>query len=352
MLERRTLRALSYGATAVGALLAFIAAGDVVPQSPGAPPPSPSAIKATLESARAQLVDHLADVKTRTSSATDLVSRLNADIAAVTAASEPDALQSIALVAQLDESLSTQLVSGSYLPAPQHGAGSVLFLASADKTMQPMAVYVPSTYNAKRAAPLIIMLHGQGQTESELLATAYLQRLADESGAIFAVPYARGDDETSPTAASDVDDAASWLMKTYTIDPRQVYLSGYSLGGIAIFLIAPVRPNQWNALLSIAGTLTNQDKDSAARALRGKSIFFVAGENDPYIKAQYVHAASEFLAAGGANSHYYEQPNGMHSLVSLQPAAQQAWRAMFTEVRNVAPNPSVAAATPMPSRRY
>jgi len=131
-----------------------------------------------------------------------------------------------------------------------------------------------------------------------------------------------------------------------------VYFSGVSLGGVVLFKVAPLHPEHWSALLSIAGTLTNDDKDSVVRAMRGKPVFLVIGADDPFIKAEHARGAADYLAANGVESRFYEQPQGVHSLRSLQPSVERAWRDMFAGVRNVAPDSGVTTPGPMASRRF
>ncbi len=354
-------RSSSFAAAALALALLTAAANpasNATPPAPGnaqalATSAPPADVRARVSAARTLLVANFANVKARTGSAGELIARLDADLSAFSANSTDRNTEfDTTLVAQLDASLVEQLVSGAYQPpAGVRGAAALVFASSADKTMQPLAVYVPPSYNPNKAAPLIIMLHGQGQTENELLATPWLRALAQEMGAIFAAPYARGDDEADASGMSDVYDALALLSSAYNIDRRRIYLAGFSLGGIALFMVAPVHGEYWSALLSVAGTLTNDDKDNVARAMRGKAVFLVAGSDDTLIKAQYVHGAANYLAANGVESRYYEQPQGVHSLSSLQPAVERAWRDMFSGVRDVAPEIDVPTPSPRPTLR-
>ena len=50
--------------------------------------------------------------------------------------------------------------------------------------MQPVAVYVPSTYVPGRKAPLVVFLHGHPQSESSLISPPYIAELAERSGCL------------------------------------------------------------------------------------------------------------------------------------------------------------------------
>ena len=79
--------------------------------------------------------------------------------------------QTLQRIATLDLSLATQLIDRSYAAmASVRGLGEVLVRSSQDRTMQPVAVYVPSGYAPARPTPLIVLLHGHPQSETQLLA--------------------------------------------------------------------------------------------------------------------------------------------------------------------------------------
>ncbi len=347
MTSRSIATALSFAAAATAFIALVAATGS---------PDQRQTLRTGLESVRTLLVEHFADVQARTGLASALVARVDADLSQVlqidSAAVSGD-WDVLALTAQLDESLVTQAVSGKYHDAGGvRGAASFLFDTSADRTMQPLAVYVPAPYEPHKAAPLIIMLHGQGQTETELLAVPWLRELADQTGAIFAVPWARGDQAFDATTSSDIYDALKVLESAYNVDQRRVYLAGVSWGGMSVFLVGPRHPERWSALLSIAGTLTNDDKQSVVDAMKGKQIFLVIGSDDQIIKAAYVRGAAAYLVAHGVEGRYYEQPNGEHSLASLRPVVERAWRDMFSGVRLVSPDVEVPSPHPAASQRY
>jgi len=283
------------------------------------------------------------------------MARLDADLSAVSlldASTPADTKDAVMVASTLDASLVEQLVSGIYVnPADVHGAGELLVQSSVDKTMQPLALYVPASTPDARGAPLIMMLPGQGETESQLVAVSFMRALAERTGAIFAASAARGDSTFDGVGGQDVYDALAMLSASLHIDGRRIYLSGVSLGGFGMFVVAPQHPDRWKALMAIASSLTNDDKTAVARAFVGKQIFLIVGSDDPVIKAQYVRGATAYLNDNGVEASYYEQPRGVHSLQSLQPAVERAWRDMFSGVRNVAPGFDLPSPVPTGSTR-
>jgi predicted peptidase len=190
------------------------------------------------------------------------------------------------------------------------------------------------------------MLPGQGQTETQLIATPFLRALADETGSIFAVLSPHVTDSISAAGGADVYSALDALQTSLRVDRRRLYLAGYSAGAFGAFMIVPERPQTWTAMLSIAGTLTNQDKTGVVTAMAGKQVFMVVGSDDAEVNSSYVRAAIAYLKGNGVEARYDEQPHGTHSLQTLQPAVERAWRAMLSDVRNVAPTFDVPSPEP------
>lgn len=335
---------------------AIVAAAGVLLTATGAPQYDRQALQTQLAKSRSQVISAYARIATETGAADALVARLDEDQTAVTLVDTSDAAaaERLWLRVGLDISLADQLTSSPSAPSSTalHGAQMRLFQSSADRTLQPVAVYVPQNANLDRPSALVLMLHGQGQTETDFLADPLLRQLADESGAILAVPWARGDRPADATTTADVYDALSSLVTNLKIDTRRVYLAGFSLGGFEVFMIAPHAANRWAGVLSVGGSLTNDDKDSFMRAMQGKPVFLVIGSDDPLVKAQYVKGASGYLSANGVDSHYYEERGGVHSLVSLLPSVQRAWNDMLAGVHFNTPEPDAPSPLPTPSLRY
>jgi predicted esterase len=327
---------------AIAALLLLALLYAASPQPHGQPPsPTPSPdLREQLQEARAALAERAHDVRVRGVSIALLMSRLDADLSALGAPSThtPDPDQAgIELAARLDVSLVNQLLGGASLPPTTVGASEMLVASGSGGAVQPLALYVAPSYERARSAPLIIMLPGQGQSETQLIATPFLRALADETGAILAVLSPQVTDSLSDAGGADAYQALDALQASLRVDRRRLYLGGYSAGAFGVFMIAPERPQTWTALLSIAGTLTNQDKTAVVTAMSGKQVFMVVGSDDAEVNAAYVRAAIAYLRGNGVEARYDEQPHGTHSLQSLQPAVERAWRAMFSGVRNVAP---------------
>jgi dienelactone hydrolase len=235
----------------------------------------------------------------------------------------------VARTAQLDLSLATQLLRGAYdSMGAIRGLGEALVRSPSDGTMQPVAVYVPSSYSPAHAAPLIVLLHGRPQSETQVLAPPYIAQLAERSGAIVVAPWGRGYYDFRG-ATADVYDALDAATRAFTIDPRKRYLAGYSMGGFSVFEVAPARPQAWAAVMSIAGALLGTDSQRVVATMRRTPFYVLTGSADDSIPTRYPTATAAFLQAAGMDVSFYSQPGGIHRLVTLLPILTEAWDDML-----------------------
>jgi poly(3-hydroxybutyrate) depolymerase len=334
---------------AASAAVAVIAAAALCADA-NPPAQNVATLRAQLNDALARAVAHYARIAAQSGFADQLVARLYADQTDVMLVNPSDetALERLRARVMLDADLVAQL-AGSSTSTPFQGVGSAgidLVRSSADKTLQPLAIYLPAGYGREKAAPLLVMLHGQQQTETGLLSEPALRSLADASGVIVAAPWLRGDTPVNSLTTGDLNDAVAFAQANYRVDRRRTYLGGVSMGAYNAFLFAASNPQDWAAVLCIAGSLRNDDKELFARAMRSKAAYLVAGSEDPVVRPEYVQSTVSYLNANGVIARLYEQPGGSHSLESLQPVLAQAWNDMLAGVHE--PMEALPSPTPVP----
>ncbi len=263
----------------------------------------------------------------------DYYERLRDDADQLDDRSVPD----IARVAALDRSLATQLIDRSFGSISSiRGFGEAFVRSSRDGTMQPVAVYVPSAYRADRPAPLIVLLHGRPQSETQLLAPDYIARLAERTGTIVVAPWGRGYYDFRGSGA-DVYDAARAATVSFAIDPRKRFLAGYSMGGFSVFEVAPLHPAQWSAVMCIAGALLGSDSRRFVELMRTTPIYVLTGSADDSIPTHYPTSTAEYLRSAGLAVSYYSLSGGTHRLATLLPILTLAWDDMLHEVVRTPP---------------
>lgn len=307
--------------------------------------------RATVASANTRLHADFAAAKRHSDDAYDIVTRLaeeNESFDSNRARSDPGYASDKAVQASLDAAWVTAVTSGvCAAPAPS-GASETCFRSSSDGTLQPLAIYIPPSLEIGPATRLVMALHGRGETESDLLSRRELQRLADATHAIVVAPYGRGRAVYDATATADVFDALDAARKTFPAAAAPPYLAGFSMGGIATFHIAAAAPKRFAAVLCVAGTLVPADRDAFA-AFTGPT-YVVAGERDTTMPPDLGKATVSYVRGTGRSAIYYEQPGGIHSLPSLDPAMTRAWHDMFAGTRSpVQFDQSAPGAAPAPS---
>jgi predicted esterase len=240
-------------------------------------------------------------------------------------------------IATLDLSLAEQLLSGTIAPMDSiRGLGETFVRSSKDGSMQPVAVYVPSTYVPGKATPLIVFLHGNPQSESQLLAPRFVRELAEANGTILVAPYGRGYYDFRGTK-DDVYDALDAAEKAFSVDPRKRFLVGYSMGGFSVFEVGPDRPNEWSAVMCISGALLGTDAPRVLAFMRGTPFYVLTGLKDESIPTQYPTITASYLSQQGVAVSFYSLPGGIHRLVSLMPILTVAWSDMLHNIVRSAP---------------
>lgn len=146
-------------------------------------------------------------------------------------------------------------------------------------------IYLPPSYAEATAKwPLIVFLHGACADES-------LEKLKH----FGPIKYAR-DHEKSGFAAASPATARGWsvaglhaflngLQRQYTnIDWSRVYLTGYSMGGQATWMMAATYPDRFAAIAVVAGA---GNPAVASRQLRHLPVWVFHGAQDPVVPVQY-----------------------------------------------------------------
>jgi predicted esterase len=240
-------------------------------------------------------------------------------------------------IATLDLSLANQLLTDTITPmASIRGLGETFVRSSKDGSLQPVAVYVPSTYVPGKATPLIVFLHGNPQSETQLLAPRFVRELAEANGTILVAPYGRGYYDFRGTK-EDVYDALDAAEKAFTVDPRKRFLAGYSMGGFSVFEVAPDRPNTWTAVMCISGALLGSDAPRLLAFMRGTPFYVLTGLKDESIPTAYPTITASFLSQQGVPVSFYSLPGGIHRLISLMPILTLAWSDMLHDIVRSAP---------------
>ena len=261
----------------------------------------------------------------------DYDNRLRIDELKLTQDSTPQWKGHFRTQVRLDLSLVSQILSGHFadIGSIQPGLSERFIRSSADGTMQPYAMYIPRNFNTHRSNSLVVMLHGNGEAESELLAYDFLRRDADATGSILIAPWGRNSYNFRGLGYTDVEDVISTVERVFRIDQQHVYLFGYSMGGFAAYEVAVKDTRPWRAIMSIAGSLLGEDTQAYMRTQRRTPLYILTGKDDPEIPTEYPTQTASYLSSKLFAVSYYQQPHGTHILATLQPIIDQSWGDMF-----------------------
>lgn len=132
-------------------------------------------------------------------------------------------------------------------------------------------VYLPDNYPAEEPSSLILTLHGLGGNMQEFSQTGF-DEVADSTNYVVVSPQAVAD-FLAGTAwnsragifgyypNSDVDDIGflnslvDYMIDHYSINPDQVYMTGFSMGGFMTQRMACESNEKFRAFASVAGTI-------------------------------------------------------------------------------------------------
>jgi phospholipase/carboxylesterase len=176
----------------------------------------------------------------------------------------------------------------------------------------------PDNHNARH--PTLLALHGRGSDEADLLGLApYLdERLLLEGGfEWYRAPGSLGAraeyfEEALRTLERFVDE----IVTAYPVDPRRLYLFGFSQGSFMAYALALTQPQKVAGLMAHSGALPMQTI-SAARpvdmnVLRGKPVLVAHGTQDRTIPVARAREARDLLTTAGAALEYHEYPIAHH----------------------------------------
>jgi polyhydroxybutyrate depolymerase len=148
----------------------------------------------------------------------------------------------------------------------------------------------PAHQRGDAKLPLVLFFHGGKSRAEQMDKLTGFNGLADEKA--FIVAYPKGIDQRwndgrgSPFAAADdigfVRELVDHLVKTYRVDPRRVYATGISNGGIFLHLLACRLAGRIAAIAPVAGTVPTNVAQTCGPAA-AVPVLMAHGTNDPLV---------------------------------------------------------------------
>ena len=178
-------------------------------------------------------------------------------------------------------------------------------------------------------APAVVVLHGRGADEEDLLPVA--QALPDDHHVIsLRAPdplqggytwyeldlSAGGLHESQPhpeefrRSLDLVAESVTAAVDAYDIDPARIGLLGFSQGAITSLASLLEAPDRYAWVVALHGYLPASHADRSPDGLDGTLVFVGAGSGDRVIPESRSASAAERLAAAGADVTYETYPTG------------------------------------------
>ena len=194
--------------------------------------------------------------------------------------------------------------------------------------------------NVSGKPPALILLHGRGADEDDLLG---LSEYFDDRLLIIAprapYPFANGSGFTwydleeigRPDAAmfrSSYDTLLTFIAEAtehHGLDPRKLYCGGFSMGSIMSLALALTRPELLAGVIANSGYVP-EDAGLTFRweGVKGRPFFVAHGIYDPVIPFAYSRRAKELLESHGAIVTYREYDMG-HQINENSLNDMMAW---------------------------
>ncbi len=209
------------------------------------------------------------------------------------------------------------------------GSAGQTALASAQYPNTPGVLYVPQSYDPSQATPLMIALHGSGDTAGSFV--NLWAGIAEAEGFIVLVPeslsngasWNRGSD--TPVIGALADTVAA----QFNVDNCRIYLTGYSAGAHYGYMLGLANSTYFAAMGIQAGSLQYAEQAGIWPGMveRQIAVDIHHGQADPYVPFSEAQHARDELEAAGHVVDFTSHPGG-HEIGPGNP--QEMWTNLST----------------------
>jgi predicted peptidase len=185
-------------------------------------------------------------------------------------------------------------------------------------------LFVPHDYKGDKPYPLILFLHGAGETgtDGKKQATAGLGNAIKkrEKDFPFIVVFPQAQTFGWDAGNANGERAMSILSeveKEFKTDPKRVYLTGLSMGGGGTWSFAAKYPERWAAIAPICGFIkrqpTGEDYKGIAAKIKDIPCWCFHGDADQAVPVAQSRGVVKALWDAGAHPNYTEYPGVPHN---------------------------------------
>ncbi len=198
------------------------------------------------------------------------------------------------------------------------------FLSEIDTTLQPYTVKVPKDYTTGKKYPLLVMLHGSGSDDRDILSGTDLS----EGNFVELAPYGRGTSNcfTTDGAEIDVKEAIDDVIRNYSIDTSKIVIAGFSMGGYGAYRIFYEYPTLFKGVAVFSGNPSLATRwigegfpdflnDKYLKPFKGVPVFVYHSKNDLNCPYELTEQLVAKLRAVGARVEFVTSEVGGHGII-------------------------------------
>ncbi len=180
---------------------------------------------------------------------------------------------------------------------------------NADGSKSEYVLFVPHEYDGKKEYPVILFLHGAGETKGgakmpvEQGIGPHIKRNETKFPALVVIPQSekrtwQADSDDGKRAIAILDE----VQKEYKTDPTRQYLTGLSMGGYGAWSVAAAYPDRWACLVPVCGGGDPKDADK----IKGIPCWCWHGDKDGAVKVEKSREMIDALKKAGGEPRYTE----------------------------------------------
>lgn len=162
-------------------------------------------------------------------------------------------------------------------------------------------LFVPSQYDRAKSYPLIVALHWSSGRGTDMLER--WEKAAENKGYFVACPNSRNPQVWNlGKEDKDVLRMVDEIKSVYSIDPKRIFVTGFSAGATYAYYFGLVYPDTFAASAPIAGSLRfviEAEKINVKNVERKIPFFIMHGDNDNIVNFEESQFARDYLEQSG-----------------------------------------------------
>ena len=187
---------------------------------------------------------------------------------------------------------------------PTAGGQVEMTFQTSDGAKVEYLLYLPKDYDENDRLPLMLFLHGRGESNGPLSLVAKwgppkLVAKGDEMPYVIVSPQCPTTDNwSSDTQRTRVMELLDSIVAELKVDPDRIYLTGLSMGGFGSWRLAAEHPDRFAAVVPICGGTSA----SRAETLKDLPIWAFHGDSDGVVPIKHTTEIVDAIKAIGGTA--------------------------------------------------